>query len=259
MKLIKKILTVITIVAVFHLKTAQAQENPSSLKEMLSKVEEVFNKHDSNMLDKLYCWDGVTPKMKTQFQGTFKYFLGGTNTNVTVSSVSKPNDFAQEFTGPGAIQFKFNLPVDGLILVRATNGVGKGSSSAEIKLPYGQKDGRYYIPAPVQKDPNAVPVKQKSISIMAMAVDSPLPHVEGYYVIVNGTNETKETFKSDNGNMNKAFWAGDLKYCQVQSSSTNGSISLTIMEDGKEIFNEEKTDYTGPIIYQKQGNQNNAE
>ena len=235
-----KILTVLVAAVIVNAKAIYA-DFPKSPDELASRVSHAILNKDKQAIENLCCWDGVSVDTKADLieENNNLIKAGVTNSSVVTNTVG----FSQEYVALGK-KYHFNLPIIGYIQI----GLVNDENAAQI--PYGKKDGGFYLASAVPLDPGAVATKWKIINIQVRAGgDSPsASHFKGYYIYVNGSEETREEIKGEK-NATEGFQASGLKYCQVAPLSTNGWIQLVITEDGEKVFDSKK-EGSDRIVYQ---------
>jgi hypothetical protein len=209
---------------------------PVSPEDLAKQVEAALKSNDNVAMGNLYCWDGVDPNTKQELEFERAFLLQQTNKSVV--AVPQLGGFKQEFAAKGLV-YKFNLPIVGYIDAK--------SEQSSTKIPYGQKEGHFFLAGVIRGDPAAKAAIQKMISLQIAAPDSSF---EGYYVYLSAGKEIQEHI-TDHDNFTKAFWGEGLQSCQVEKTSTNGWIQLIISEDGKVIFDSQKHESSKAIVYKK--------
>ena len=141
MKLITKAL-VFGFVMVLGANYALA-EGAGSPKELASKVKEAVASKDSKTISALYNWEGVAPDIEKQLKEAIAGMVEEPALKAEVRPL--PQDFAQVQEMDGK-QYTQNLKVEGLITLIYTE-----DGSATATMPFGAKDGKYFLTAPIVK------------------------------------------------------------------------------------------------------------
>jgi hypothetical protein len=214
---------------------------PKSADELAGRVSLAIINKDKKAMENLCCWDGVSVDMRADLTEDNNNIIKAGVTNS--SAVTNILGFLQEYEAQGK-KYHFNLPILGYIQVGMTND----ENAAQI--PYGEKDGGFYLTSAIPIDPSAVADKWKIINIQVRTggISPSASNFNGYYIYVNSGKETKEEINGEK-NATVGFQASDLKYCQVELLSTNGWIQLMITENGGKVFDTKK-EGSGRIIYQ---------
>lgn len=113
--------------------------SPQEEARFLAEVKSAFEKKDSKAFLSLYCWDRVTPFIKSVSEKTAPGTLALKAETITLAA-AKPETANTEFVRDG-VTYRPNLPVTKQIEVAHSYPGGKG----KITIPVGEKDGRLYI------------------------------------------------------------------------------------------------------------------
>jgi uncharacterized protein (TIGR03435 family) len=216
---------------------------PASAEQLRSKLEAALKAKNKNAVLSLVNWQGVSEDMKSMITeedaDMVKQDIAG------VKLLPLPADF-QPTNEMNGIRYMPNVIVVGIIDVEFTE---KGNA---VQMPYGTKDGIFYLASTIEEKTVMPATKAKSINILAMG--SAMPDAgtfTGAYVYVKDGKEIKEDM-SGKGNLSKAFWGDYIKSCTVQKDSDSQDwIQLVISEDGQDIFKSEKVRTKDPIVWEK--------
>jgi hypothetical protein len=244
----KRIILVVCVNLIAITSSAFAKEPPTSAEQLRTQVETALRAKDTNAFTALFNWQGVSPSNKA--------LLIDLNSDIyshdiaAVKLAGLPVDFepTNELNG---VRSRPNVVVVGMIDVEFKgNGATEGQDSES--LPYGTKDGAFYLAGTIE-DKTAMPATAaKSINILVMG--SAMPDAgtfSGSYVYLKNGQEVKEAI-SGKGNLSEAFWGDYLKSCTVQKDSDSQDwIQLIISEGGQEIFKSEKVATKSPIVWER--------
>jgi hypothetical protein len=226
------------------LTMASAKDTPRSAEQLRSKIQSALKSKDTNAFHALFNWHGVSKSMMADMNDEtadlFSHAIG------SVKLVALPADF-QPTNELNGVRYKPNLAIVGLIYVEYTEN---GNS---ISMPYGTKDGVFYLSSTVEEKIANPATKEKSLNISVEGTILPKAVTfSGSYVYVKGGKEIKEGISGTNGNRSKAFWGDYVKSCTIQKISDDaGSIKLLISEDGKTVFESDKITNKETIVYEK--------
>jgi len=124
-----------------------------------------------------------------------------------------------------------NVPVLGLV-----NFVSKRIGN-DTQLPYGVRDGVYYLAGMEQETFDAHPTRAVTLAVMVTGLFSP-EHpgiVKGSYVYVADRQERTGEFLGTN-NLSLAFPGDYIQSCEVTKVSGDGPLQLWLNERGKLVF-----------------------
>lgn len=102
-----------------------------------------------------------------------------------------------------------------------------------------------------QKKPSIKNLKQFSVSIIGVIAPYPVKFNGFCIATIDGRELRKELKDMGMGNINKTFRAEELIRCEVTQTSQTGWIQLIVSVDGKTIYESEKTNGPGTILYEK--------
>ena len=140
MKFLTKIL--LSVLALILYSTPALAEGAKSPEELASKVKQAIVDKDSKTISALYYWEGVDPGIEKQLKESIVMMLEEPPRKADVIPV--PDNF-QAVQEMGSQRFSQNLKVEGMIrLVYSLE-----DESAIATMPYGAKEGSYYLTAPI--------------------------------------------------------------------------------------------------------------
>ena len=123
---------------------AAMADGAASSGELAQKVEQALKAKDATAMAALYNWDRVAPDIKSQLQEAVESMVGDPVRKVELRPL--PGDFepVQELGDQCYVQ---NVKAEGVV----TLIYSLEDDSAIATMPYGAKNGRYYLSAPVME------------------------------------------------------------------------------------------------------------
>ena len=241
----RNILLVVCLNTMVIATSVLAKDPPASAEKLRSQLEFALKAKDTNAIQALFNKQGVSEEMKSMDTGMFDEFVkpAANIKSVTLQPLPAGMQLTSEANG---VRYVPNVAVAGLIDVESTV---EGNSA---QMPYGSKDGAFYIAGTIEEKTGAPSVKEKSINVMIMGLSAPEPVTfTGTCVYLQGGKEMTEDISGDKGNISKAFWGDCVKSCTVKKTSTNGWFRLTITEDNQTVFRSQKITNQEPVVYEK--------
>jgi hypothetical protein len=209
---------------------------PASAEQLRSEFEAALKAKDANAALVLINWQGVPDDIKKIIQTEVSSMCQREVTNVSIIPINHP----LEFEG-GGFHYKPNVSVVGAIRIQF--GPVKDTNTfaaAETEVNYGKKDDAFYIAGSTKEKVTEPTTKQKifimNIDTLNMESNVFSGSCTGSCVYVSFGTPVTYNF-GGNGNCSALVNGDYIKSCTVKNSSGNGTISLVISEDGKEIFN----------------------
>lgn len=241
LKSMKQIILLVFLLSLFSkMSFAFAKDAPTSPEQLRGAVESALKMKDTNALTQLVNWQGASDHMKSLTDGVIKDLFK--HPYSAVKLIGLPDGFRSIFERDG-IRYSPNVSVVGMLEVDFSG------MDQWMKLPYGKKDGGFYISCTVEEKIPGPMTKSKSLAIMVTG--SSRPRLSGSFIYLQGGKEVNEAIDGK-GNFNKSFWGEYIKSCTVRkTSSDDDPIQLTIMENGKKTFQSEEVTNNEPIVYKK--------
>jgi hypothetical protein len=237
----KQITLLVVLISLFSkMPAAFAKNTPTSPDQLREAVESALKTKDTNALAELVNWQGASDHMKLLTDGVIKDLFK--HPYSAVKLIGLPDAFRSIFERDG-IRYSPNVSVVGMLEVDFSG------TDQWVKLPYGKKDGGFYISCTVEERIPGPVIKSKTLAIMVTG--SSRPKLSGSFIFLQGGKEVKEAIDGK-GNFNKSFWGEYIKSCTVRkTSSGDDPIRLMIMEDGKTIFQSEEVTNNESIVYKR--------
>lgn len=118
--------------------------------------------------------------------------------------------------------------------------VGYVVLEGKTRVPYGRRDGRYYITAMTRRAVNPGGPPDKMLQMMVIGIGNPPVRFEGHCDVMQSNGRSKRTKLEDNGHGNRTVIvrAQRIEGCTVVNVSGRGTLSLTLTEGEAEIFKE---------------------
>ena len=240
----KQITLLVVLISLFSkMPAAFAKNAPTSRDQLREAVESALKTKDTNALAELVNWQGASDQMKSLTGWVIKDLFK--HPYIAVKLISLPDGFRSIFERDG-IRYSPNVSVVGMLEVDFSG------TDQWVKLPYGKKDGGFYIPCTVEEKIPGPVIKSKALAIMVSGSTTPSAQKpSGSFIYLQGGKEFKEAIDGK-GNFNKSFWGEYIKSCTVRKTSPDDDpIQLTIMENGKTIFQSEEVTNNEPIVYKR--------
>jgi hypothetical protein len=240
----KQITLLVVLLSLFSkTPSAFAKDAPTSPEQLRDAVESALKTKDTNALAELVNWQGASDHMKSLTGGVINDLFK--HPYSAVKLIGLPDGFRSIFERDG-IRYSPNVSVVGMLEVDFS-GMDRW-----VKLPYGKKDGGFYIPCTVEEQIPGPVIKSKTLAIMVTCSTRPdAQKLSGSFIYLEGGKEVKEAIDGK-GNFNKSFWGEYIKSCTVRkTSSDDDPIQLMIMEDGKTMFQSEEVTNNEPIVYKR--------
>ena len=216
---------------------------PTSAEQLRSQLESALKAKDTNALVALVNWQGVSADMKSMTVEEDADMVKHEIASVKLAPLPAAFEATNELNG---VRYLLNVAAAGFVDVEYTES-GNGE-----QIPYGTKDGAYYLAGTIEEKTGAPAVKAKTINIsVGGSLSSDAGSFTGSCVYVKNGKEVTEAL-SGKGNFFKAFWGDYVKSCTVHKDSDSPDwIQLTILEDGKEIFKSDQVRTKDPIVWEK--------
>jgi len=222
------------------LSSVHATLPPTSAEQLRSELETALKAKDKNTISSLFNWQGVSEATKSMQIAVVGDMCNHDIAAVKLSPLPAGFQSANESTG-----VRSNVTLVGMVDVEFAE---KGNS---VHMPYGTKDGVFYLASPLEEKTGTPTSKAKSLNILVMG--SGMPDAGSFtvsYVYVRDGKEIKKDMQGK-GNISRAFMGDYIKSCTVQKTSDSlDRIQLIISEDGQAIFESEEVRTKTPIVYE---------
>jgi hypothetical protein len=221
--------------------TTFAKDAPISAEQLRSELESAIKAKDTNAIISLFNLRGVSEDMKSEAVEAAAEMVKDDIASVKLAPLPADFQHTNELNG---VRYFPNVAVVGIIDVETTNP-GNGT-----QIPYGEKDGKFFLPGTIKETFNANAPKEKSLGIMFIGLFPQKEIVNGRYVFSKGGKEINEVVSFTNS-ISFIFWGDSIQSCRFTKSSNEGSMRLKIMEDGKNIFNSGMIKNTNAVSYEQ--------
>ena len=151
----KTLILALTSVLVFQLQSALAA-SPEEETRFVAAAKQAFEKHDTNALIALTCWDRVSDKLKDSGKSRYAKEVALTATDVVLSAPD-PNAPDLEWKDDAGVAHRSNLTVTKHLKITFAPGSAIELKRGTVKVkdvtyPVGEKDGKLFLlqPAPVK-------------------------------------------------------------------------------------------------------------
>ena len=227
-----------------------AKAPPTSAEQLRSELETALKAEDMRTAERkifsLFNWDGVSENDKGMTHGVFIWDLFSEHHNLQVTNVTSvqlsplsTNLLAMvsaeknDWQGDNGRRVKFSIPALGEIDVTIPTG-------QTIRLPYGEKDGAFYLAALIAYQAPGQPLHVRVLGRSTYT---------GSWVYVIGDKEFTVHI-SDHTNQFRASWGDYVKSCSVQKTSGDGTLDVDITEGGKYVFQAHNIETKSLITYE---------
>lgn len=195
----------------------------------------------------LFNWDGVNEKSRA----ILNKHLFSTLFDEELESVRfkpLPEGFRSEYVLSG-IRTYTNIKVLGFVEIQYKRGK---TGQSKTSIPYGKKEGRYYFAGSIQEKIRENAPKSKQIQVIIVGMGHPPVTFEGYMLYLQNERPIKDQLKDmGGGNLTRMVRGDDITYLKVQRTSKKGTLRVTIIVDGKTIFETQPQDTDQPIIFKR--------
>ncbi|MCH8933795.1 MAG: hypothetical protein IH923_12100 [Nitrospinae bacterium] len=195
----------------------------------------------------LFNWDGVNEKSRA----ILNKHLFSTLFDEELESVRfkpLPEGFRSEYVLNG-IRTYTNVKVLGFVEIQYKRGK---TGQSKTSIPYGKKGGRYYFAGSIQEKIRENAPKSKQIQVIIVGMGHPPVTFEGYMLYLQNERPIKDQLKDmGGGNLTRMVRGDDITYLKVQRTTKKGTLRVTIIVDGKTIFETQPQDTDQPIIFKR--------
>jgi hypothetical protein len=140
MKTFQKLLTLLVLSSALTAFAAPDQNAPATAEELLNKVEAALKAKDKTALLGCFHWQGVSDRIKSMHESMTAPMLLK-NPAKTLKFGPPPAKQTTEFERNG-VRYRPNVTVVGVIAIEFAT---QGTHSSSAQLPYGKKDGHFYL------------------------------------------------------------------------------------------------------------------
>lgn len=237
---IKYLLIVLALCLSFSSLLNAQSESPEQLKSKLSEAMKTKNREE---IKALFYWEGVSDEMKQFADSNIEKMVEYPPAKIELLPL--PDNFQTEFIR-NSVKYIPNVKLVGIL--RIVYGEDGPESITDASIPYGIKDGKYYLPNTVTEQLNYIGPIDKTININVLGTSSPdLVLFEGSCNYTVSGQEKIKAIKGE-GNSSVAFWGQEVKSCDIKRLSDTGSMKLIINVDSKTVY-ESEMEEKARIIY----------
>ena len=154
------------------------------------------------------------------------------------------------------IRYKPNVTVLGMIEGFLSVNDNGTNTSWGTQLPYGEKNGRFYLAGTTTEKIYEPKVKETPFQITITRTNYSVPTAYALsYVYLQNDQEIKKTFAGTN-TFRRLIWANELKSCVLRKlSEDNDMLKLEIIEISTNrlltLLNSETSSTNAPIVYER--------
>lgn len=243
MKNIRLIFGLTTLIILLGLQPVSAKEAPTSAEQLRSEIEAAIKAKNPAAFLALINWQGVPTDTnsrvsKQEVSETMTFAAKQEVASVKLIPLSDDFHLTNELDG---VRYRPNVEVVGLVQIESPQ---KGNY---MQMPYGKSGGAYYLAGTVEEKLPGPFTKAKMLAITIMGT-ADHGTFTGSFVFVRNGKEIKESIVE----RGSSFYGDYIKSCTIQkTTSSEDSIQLSIMENGKNIFESEAVTNKTPIVYEK--------
>ena len=221
----------------FLVSTPLLNAQPTSPEQLRDELTEAMKTQDKEKISALFNWEGVDDQMREYSNRNINQMAEYPAEKIELLPL--PDGFKTEFIRDG-IRYTPNVKLVGVL--RIIYGDDGPEAITDASIPFGIKDGKYYLPNTVTEKTDYKGPADKTINISILGTMAPeAVKFEGQCVyLVSGEEKTK-TVKGE-GNITEAFWGQEVKSCNIKRLSDEGSMKLTVRVDDKVVYNSEMSD-----------------
>jgi len=141
MRINKKYKTITYCIVLFLLSYSVLNAQPSSPQQLKDELAEAMKTGDSDKISALFYWEGIDDEMRKLSERNINQLIEFPPQKIEL--IPLPEDFKTEFVRNG-IKYRPNLKLIGIIKIKY--GDERPDYITDTKIPYGVKDGIYYLP-----------------------------------------------------------------------------------------------------------------
>ncbi len=227
----------------FLLSSTALNAQPGSPEQLKDELKAAMKAKNKDMISALFNWEGVDSQMREYSQKNIDRMAEFPAQEIELLPL--PEGFKTEFIRDG-IRYTPNVKLVGIL--RIIYGDDGPETVMDASIPYGVKDGKYYLPNTVTEKTSYKGPADKTINIGVLGTSGTGPlKFEGQCVYTVSGEEKIKIIKGE-GSITEAFWGQEVKSCKIKRLSDSGAIKLNISIDGNNIFTSGMNE-TQEIIY----------
>lgn len=191
------------------------------------RIKQAFASKDKAVaLKALFYLKGVDPKTLDMYEKRIIGRMLGKYDRPSVAFEPLPKDFNPVQVAAG-YEYRPNIPLEGYLVL-----------NAKTRVPYGQKNGRYYITAMTRKAVKPGGPPDKMLQMMLIGMGHPPVRYEGHCDVMQSNGKARRMRFEDagRGNTTMIITAQHIVRCDVRNLSGRGSLSLRLLEGQNTIF-----------------------
>ena len=219
--------------------SAALSAQPTSPEQLRDELTAAMKSQDKEMISVLFNWEGVDDQMKQYSERNINQMAEYPADKIELHPL--PDGFKTEFIRDG-IRYTPNVKLVGVL--RIVYGEDGPEAITDATIPYGVKDGKYYLPNTVSEKTSYKGPADKTINIGIVGLSDGEPVKFDGECVYRVSGEEKVKAIKGEGNITEAFWGQDVKSCNIKRVSNSGSMKLNIFVDGQNVFSSEMKDTT---------------
>lgn len=183
-------------------------------------------KNKTAALKTLFYLKGVDPQTLDMYEKRIIGRMLGKYDRPSVAFEPLPKDF-NPVQVAGGYEYRPNIPLKGYLVL-----------NAKTRVPYGQKNGRYYITAMTRRAVKPGGPPDKTLQMMLIGTGHPPVRYEGHCDVMQSNGKARRMRFEDagRGNNTMIITARHIVRCDVRNLSGRGSLSLRLLEGQNTIF-----------------------
>ncbi|PTX95101.1 hypothetical protein DB345_12465 [Spartobacteria bacterium LR76] len=223
----------------FSLSLNAAPKSPDDLR---AALQQACSGKDRTAFDRLICMDGLSESDKTRMGRVFDMVAASPLPIDSITLVLLPAGFETVQIANGKMYEPNIAPLGGLQLNRQS---ADGNTKSSSMLPYGTLNGEYYLVASKATDLGWKGPKDQQLNFMVMGQGQDKVKIKYRYNVSGVSMERTATDPSI------VFLGQYIESLTVTSDSDATDVTLSIREDGKEIYASQPLKGKGTLEYKR--------
>jgi hypothetical protein len=209
--------------------------------DFVERVRAAFHAPDkmAALKDLFYLAD-VDPETLETYENRIIGRMLGKYENPEVTLEPLPEDF-EGVQVIGAYEYRPNVTPLGYLVVDRT------------KVPYGERDGRYFLTAVTRTEIIPTPPPDRMLQMMVIGLGHPPVRYQGHCDFMQGNGKIRRMTLEDSGQGGNTaiVTAQYIVACELIKTSSHGALSLRLQEGEEEVFQQRVTTPDAAITYRR--------